>query len=358
MSIKKWLPNVVTLLLAALLVITQHVWADPIAERLTSTATGSSKTTINYQGYLTDSSGNPVNDPLDMVFRLYNVESGGEALWTETQNVEVQDGLFSVLLGNVTPISTEIIASNNDLWLGIAVGGDEEMSPREKIASAPYAMLANVPDGSITQAKLADNAVTSAKIQDEQVSNSDVGFNYAGSSAKGGPASNVDCSNCISSGEIQNGQVGNADLADNAVNSAKIQDGQVGTADLANNAVTSAKIQDGQVTDAKLAFPFVTRSVNLCFTPYFVCDGVVSDFNRTTLGSNQIWSGSFSFTPFDRGLVSVIGFISLADDGTTFGAVPVAVWLESNDTARFSAIVPDRYFNTVNSRLIVALVGR
>jgi hypothetical protein len=41
---------------------------------------------------------------------------------------------------------------------------------------------------------------------------------------------------------IQDGQVLNADLANNAVNSAKIQDGQVNTADLANSAVTTAKI--------------------------------------------------------------------------------------------------------------------
>ena len=165
MSIRKWLPNMVTLALAALLVITQHMWASPLVARLTATTTASSKTTINYQGYLTDSSGNPVNEPLDIVFRLYNVESGGEALWIETQNgVVVSDGLFSVLLGDVTSISTEIIANNSDLWLGIAVGGDEEMSPREKIASAPYALLANVPDGSITSAKIADDAVTSSKI--------------------------------------------------------------------------------------------------------------------------------------------------------------------------------------------------
>ena len=166
MNIRKWLPHAATLTLAAVLVITQHVWADPIVARLTATTTATSKTTINYQGYLTDSSGNPVNEPVDMVFRLYNVESGGEALWIETQNgVVVSDGLFSVLLGDVTSISTEIIANNSDLWLGIAVGGDEEMSPRERIASAPYAMLANVPDGSITSAKIADGAVTSAKLE-------------------------------------------------------------------------------------------------------------------------------------------------------------------------------------------------
>jgi microcystin-dependent protein len=148
MSIKKWLPNVVTLLLAALLVITQHVWANPIAERLTSTATASSKTTINYQGYLTDSSGNPVNDTLDMVFRLYSVESGGSHLWTETQSVEVQDGLFSVLLGSVEPLSQSLFVQNDNLWLGIAVGADE-MTPREKLASAPYALAGGLPSGVI-----------------------------------------------------------------------------------------------------------------------------------------------------------------------------------------------------------------
>jgi len=231
---KRWLPHATTLLLAALLVVTQQVWAGPLAARLTSAMTVSSKTTINYQGYLTDSSGNPVNDTLNMVFRLYRNESDtvADAIWTETQNgVTVRDGLFSVLLGSVTDIQTSDIANNDNLWLGIVVGGDAEMSPREKIASSPYAMLANVPDGSITSVKLADNAVTSAKIQDGQVSSSDVGFNYAASSSKGGPASSVACSNCISSGEIQ--------------------DGQVTTADLGNNAVTSAKIADGTVTQAK-----------------------------------------------------------------------------------------------------------
>ena len=150
MSIKKWLPNVATLALAALLVITQHVWADPIAKRLTSTATGSSKTTINYQGYLTDSSGNPANGTLDMVFRLYNVESGGTALWTEAQDgVLVTECLFSVLLGSEEYLPQSLFVQNDNLWLGITVGGDEEMTPREKLASAPYALAGGLPSGVI-----------------------------------------------------------------------------------------------------------------------------------------------------------------------------------------------------------------
>lgn len=148
--LKKWLPHVATLALAALLVITQHVWADPIAERLTSTATGSSKTTINYQGCLTDSNGDPVNGTPDMVFRLYNVESGDTALWTEPQNgVLVTECLFSVLLGSVESLPQSLFAQNDSLWLGITVGGDEEMTPREKLASAPYALAGGLPSGVI-----------------------------------------------------------------------------------------------------------------------------------------------------------------------------------------------------------------
>jgi len=150
MNIKKWLPNVVTLALAALLVITQHVWAGPIVARLKSTAGASSKTTVNYQGYLTDSSGSPVNDTLDMVFRLYDTQDAGidAALWTEPQSVEVENGLFSVLLGSVSPLPLPLFTRHDNLWLGITAGA-EEMVPREKLASAPYALTGNLPSGVI-----------------------------------------------------------------------------------------------------------------------------------------------------------------------------------------------------------------
>lgn len=222
---KAWLPSrgnvLFTLLVAASLLWVTNVGALPSQAPL---AAGTSKTTINYQGYLTDSDGNPVTETVEMVFRLYNSETGGEAQWTETQTVEVADGLFNVLLGEASAIPANVIANNDDLWLGIAVGGDTEMSPRDKIASSPYAMLSNVPDGSITQSKLAGNSVNSAKIQDGEVFSSDVGFNYAGSSSKGGPASNVACSNCISSGEIDDGQVTSADIANNTISEADIRD--------------------------------------------------------------------------------------------------------------------------------------
>ena len=56
---------------------------------------------INYQGYLRDVDGNPINGPVKMTFSIYDVTSGGTALWTETHtDVDVTDGVYSVVLGS------------------------------------------------------------------------------------------------------------------------------------------------------------------------------------------------------------------------------------------------------------------
>ena len=121
---------------------------------------GDSTTTISYQGRLADSAGDPVTtgpDGIGMEFRLYNTDTGGSPLWEERHTtVHVEDGLFHVLLGNLDPIPVSLLANNSTLWLGITVGSDSEMEPREQIASVPYAMIAStVADGSITEDKLA-----------------------------------------------------------------------------------------------------------------------------------------------------------------------------------------------------------
>jgi hypothetical protein len=99
---------------------------------------------INYQGRLADASGNPVdntNPGLGITFSLYTQQSGGSAVWSETHaNTPVSQGLFSVKLGSVTPLTNDLLTG--DLWLGIQVGADAEMTPREKLSAVPYAMVA------------------------------------------------------------------------------------------------------------------------------------------------------------------------------------------------------------------------
>lgn len=328
MKIRRWIPNIITVLLAALLVVTQQAWASPLMARLAS-PTATSKTSIAYQGYLTDSAGAAVNETLEMVFKLYSVESGGAPLWSEIQpSVVVADGVFSVLLGSATPISADMIATNIDLWLGVAVGSDEEMAPRDKIASAPYAMMADVPDGSITQYKLQENSVTSTKIMDGEVTSNDVGFNYAGASAKGGAAADVACSGCVNSTDIQDGQVASADVGfnyaagstkggaatdlscTNCVSNGEIVDGQVTNPDLANNSVTSTKIADGQVGNNDVGFNYAGSSSK---------GGPASDVSCSTcVGSGDIANGAVTQAKLS-GIRTYVGEGMISVDGNGEG---------------------------------------
>jgi hypothetical protein len=57
---------------------------------------------MNYQGRLTDSVGAPLAGPVDLELRIYDVLSGGVALFAENHAVVPLDdgGGFNLLLGN------------------------------------------------------------------------------------------------------------------------------------------------------------------------------------------------------------------------------------------------------------------
>ena len=94
---------------------------------------------INYQGKLTNPGGQPINGPVSMVFKIYSGASGGSALYTETQTVTVANGIFNVAIGSVTPLA---LPFNIPYYLGITVGTDAEMTPREAVLTSPYAFQA------------------------------------------------------------------------------------------------------------------------------------------------------------------------------------------------------------------------
>lgn len=112
---------------------------------------------INYQSTLTDTNGNPVpNGNYNLEFKIYDVASGGAALWSEkwdltTSQVTVVSGIFNVMLGFQTPIPVSFFADHPLTYLGIKVGTDSEMLPRQQITSVGYAFTAGngVPKGGI-----------------------------------------------------------------------------------------------------------------------------------------------------------------------------------------------------------------
>lgn len=92
---------------------------------------------IDFQGKLQLLSGTPVNGSTSIQFQIFNVSTGGSALWNETQNVNVQNGSFNALLGGITPLLG--LSFNQRLFLEVNVSGDV-LSPRLNFTHAPFAV--------------------------------------------------------------------------------------------------------------------------------------------------------------------------------------------------------------------------
>ena len=89
-----------------------------------------------------------------------------------TNGVNIQNGLFNILLGQLTAIPGACLTG--DTYLELQVNG-QTLTPRELLTSVAFAVEAKtVPDGAVTAVKIADNAIASAKIQDGQVASVDI----------------------------------------------------------------------------------------------------------------------------------------------------------------------------------------
>jgi hypothetical protein len=100
--------------------------------------------TIAFQGFLTDSTGTPVSDPIATLdVAIYDVPEDGTALWSEVHTwVPVSDGVFQIALGSEITLAQSIF-TGDPLYVGIAVNGEAEL-PRTELHSAPFAFRAAV----------------------------------------------------------------------------------------------------------------------------------------------------------------------------------------------------------------------
>lgn len=138
---------------------------------------------INYQGKV---SVNGTNFNGSGLFKFALVNGGGNvSLWSNdgtsvggsepasVVSIAVAGGLFTVLLGdtslnNMTPIPASVFTGSDvrlRIWFNDGAHGSSLLKPDQRVAAVGYAMLANnVPDGTITGAKLGINAVTAANL--------------------------------------------------------------------------------------------------------------------------------------------------------------------------------------------------
>ncbi len=105
---------------------------------------------ISYQGLLKTDTGETVPDgDYSLEFTIYDAASGGTILWGETQSAAVEDGIFNVILGMVNILNMEF---NDHYWLGVAIDGDPELSPRIRLVSSAYALNSNRLGGQVPSA--------------------------------------------------------------------------------------------------------------------------------------------------------------------------------------------------------------
>jgi trimeric autotransporter adhesin len=102
---------------------------------------------INFSGTLTEANGKPITitGTVAVTFSLYSEQTGGAALWMETQNVQTDShGNYTVMLGSTssTGLPAEIFVAGEAHWLGVQVQGQPEEQPRVLLVSAPYALKA------------------------------------------------------------------------------------------------------------------------------------------------------------------------------------------------------------------------
>lgn len=129
--------------------------------------------TIHYQGYLTSSTGAPVNGPVTIGVRIYTAASGGNLLWSDNVNVNVSNGHYQVVLGAnaLVPLNLEF---DNPYFLAVSVGA-EDMVPRQALHLVPYAY----------RAVAADTVAATATIGGAQISGLITAATIAGSQVTG-----------------------------------------------------------------------------------------------------------------------------------------------------------------------------
>ena len=141
-------------------------------------------TAFTYQGRLNEN-GAPVNRTYDLIFRPFNVPSGGTQLaFPNLRPVAITNGLFTTTLDFGAGIF-----NGDALWLQIEIstngfsGITAILAPRQPFTPAPYAIFAanvTLPNGAVDTPQLAGGAVTSSKVADGTLQPADLNLGNFG----------------------------------------------------------------------------------------------------------------------------------------------------------------------------------
>ncbi len=165
---------------------------------------------VNYQGMLVRADNTPLaNGNYQVQFRIYNQPTGGSLIWGPQSNtVALYNGQFNVKLGPVDAASRKLAEAFQEpaRYFEIQVGTNPPISPRQQMLSAPFALNAdllngtnwsavfdngNPATGTILSSKIGTGAITSSHIADGTIQMVDLGPINRLSAPDGDPANAV-----------------------------------------------------------------------------------------------------------------------------------------------------------------------
>lgn len=205
---------------------------------------------ISYQGVLTGITGTA-----DLTLRLYATEVGGTLLWSENHSgVELNEGLFSLTLGTIQPLTN--ISFERPYWLEVAVNGTI-LSPRTRLVTSPYAFRAQTANGVENGAiEPADLKITGTPAQNNQALTFDGATGQFRWTTLGGGSGGGITQLIEGDGIRIDGLTGPSStiaVADQGVTAGMLADGAVTGAKIAEATITGLNIADGAITQDKFA---------------------------------------------------------------------------------------------------------
>ena len=116
---------------------------------------------LSWQGILSDDQGDPLDGAYDIEVKIYNSETGGTALWSETHGVIIENGHTDLVLGKYNTLNLDF---EDTYWLELTIDNGTPLS-RVQLTSVPYAMHAkNVADEAVSYSKLQNASGSSGTI--------------------------------------------------------------------------------------------------------------------------------------------------------------------------------------------------
>ncbi len=127
----------------------KHALALAILAALIGTTHAAIPSTVSFTARVVDdTSGKAITGSHHLAFEIFDAQTNGNSLWQEGRDLEIDDGLVYLDLGETKPLDATVF-SGKTVYLAVTID-DATMDPRITISSVPYAIRAGTASDSDT----------------------------------------------------------------------------------------------------------------------------------------------------------------------------------------------------------------